>query len=308
MYKTRHGSFTGDTWEEFCQTCFKIKYESDGYQEMPVWQGDLGIEGFTRNGILFQCYCPDEEYAADELYDKQRDKITRDLSKLIKNKKDLQKYLGGNKICKWIFVTPGYKKRDIVLHCQEKAKEYRDMKLDYFDESFDVLIYDIDFFAEEIPIAINYTGRKLEINPDFEQTSSEISDWSKQEIYLTENAIRKNGHRVKEGVHDRDGKINRLTQNIVSSFLNGNSIIKTLSERFPKDYEKFVRVVAIFEKQVEDRCIVNDGNCNQLYKEISIDLKVMLKESFPYFESLTTERLAEQVLADWILRCPIDFE
>jgi hypothetical protein len=41
MYKTEHGDFNGITWEEFCQICFKRKYEEDGYQEMPAWQGDL---------------------------------------------------------------------------------------------------------------------------------------------------------------------------------------------------------------------------------------------------------------------------
>ena len=217
-------------------------------------------------------------------------------------------YLGGNKIAKWIFVTPGYKKKDIVLHCQEKAKEYRDKKLDYFEDNFDVLIYDIDFFAEEIPIAINYGNRKLEINLESEQTVIEVSDWSKQEIYLVENAVRKNGFRVKVDAPNRDGKINTLTQISIGNFLNGNSIVKTLSETFPKDYEKFVRVVTIFEKQVEAMCIVNEGSSNELYKEIGSSLRALLKETFSYFETSTIERLAEQVMADWILRCPIDFE
>jgi hypothetical protein len=53
MYKTAYGTFDGNSWEDFCQQCFKLKYENDGYQEMPAWQGDLGIEGFTRSGILW---------------------------------------------------------------------------------------------------------------------------------------------------------------------------------------------------------------------------------------------------------------
>lgn len=53
MYKTEHGDFNGTGWENFCQICFKMKYENEGYQEMPAWQGDLGIEGFTRTGITF---------------------------------------------------------------------------------------------------------------------------------------------------------------------------------------------------------------------------------------------------------------
>lgn len=71
MYKTDYGTFNENSWEDFCQQCFKLKYEKDGYQEMPAWQGDLGIEGFTRSGLLFQCYCPDAEYNPDKLYKEQ---------------------------------------------------------------------------------------------------------------------------------------------------------------------------------------------------------------------------------------------
>ena len=74
MYKTLYGDFNGALWEDFCQLCFKLKYDAEGYQEMPAWQGDYGIEGFTRTGIVFQCYCPDMEYSPDDLYEKRETK------------------------------------------------------------------------------------------------------------------------------------------------------------------------------------------------------------------------------------------
>lgn len=308
MYKTEHGDFTGTTWEEFCQICFKRKYEAHGYQEMPAWQGDLGIEGFTRSGILFQCYCPDEEYAPDDLYIKQRDKITTDLKKLVSYENELKNYLKAIKVKQWIFVTPGYKKKDIVKHCQDKAEEYRKLNLSILDTNFDVLIYDIDFFATEIPLVLDYRKQKIEINPLTQKSDNEIADWKSTEISLVENAIRKHGQRITTDAVNRDNKINALTQNSIQNFLNGNITIKIMQDKFPKDYEKFVRVVGLFEKKVDEYCIVNTGDNNLLYKEIEIELKVKLKEAFGYIDQITIDRLAEQVLADWILRCPINFE
>jgi hypothetical protein len=308
MYKTEHGDFNGTTWEEFCQICFKRKYEAVGYQEMPAWQGDLGIEGFTRSGILFQCYCPDEEYAPDDLYEKQRDKITTDLKKLISNEKELKNYLKDIKVKQWIFVTPGYKKKDIVKHCQEKAAEYRKLNLSILDINFDVLIYDIDFFATEIPLVLDYRKQKIEINPSSQKSEIEIADWKTKEISLVENAIRKHGQRIASTSTNRDNKINILTQNSIEHFLNGNITIKIMQDKFPKDYEKFIRVVSLFEKKVEEHCITNTGDNNLLYKQIEIELKVKLKEAFSYIDQITIDRLSEQVLADWILRCPINFE
>lgn len=49
MIQAKYGNFDGNSWEEFCQICLKIKFESEGYQELPAWQGDMGIEGFTRS-------------------------------------------------------------------------------------------------------------------------------------------------------------------------------------------------------------------------------------------------------------------
>jgi hypothetical protein len=308
MYKTQHGNFNGDTWEEFCQICFKRKYEAEGYQEMPAWQGDLGIEGFTRTGVLFQCYCPDEEYAPDELYEKQRDKITTDLKKLITNEKDLISYLKTIKVKQWIFVTPGYKKKDIVRHCQEKAAEYKNLNLSILADDFDVLIYDIDFFALEIPLVLDYKKRKIEINLTTEKTDTEVADWQTKEIPLVENAIRKHGQRLSLTATNRDLKINKLTQNSIKHFLNGNITIKIMQEKFPLDYEKFIRVISLFETKVTEMCILNTADNNTLYKEIENNLNTKLREAFSYIDQVTLDRLSEQVLAEWILRCPINFE
>lgn len=265
MFKTEYGNFNGTSWEDFCQICFKKKYELEGYQEMPAWQGDLGIEGFTRTGIVFQCYCPDEEFTPDALYEKQRDKITTDLKKLSTNEIELANYLKTIKVKQWIFVTPGYKKKDIVKHCQDKAEEYRNLNLSILDAGFDVLIYDIDFFATEIPLVLDYRKQKVEINPSTQKSDSEIADWKTKEISLVDNAIRKHGQRISATLANRDGKINTLTQSSIKSFLNGNITIKIMQEKFPKDYEKFVRVVSQYESRVEEMCITNTDDYNSLY-------------------------------------------
>jgi hypothetical protein len=308
MYKTEHGDFIGTTWEEFCQLCFKKKYETDGYQEMPAWQGDLGIEGFTRSGILFQCYCPDEEYSADILYEKQRDKITTDLKKIAENESELKAYLKDIKIKKWIFVTPGYKKKDIVRHCHDKAEEYRNSGLSILDPTFDVLIYDIGHFATEIPLVLDYKKQKIVINPLSQRTTTEIADWKTKEINLVDNAVRKHGQKLSESISNRDTKINKLTQLSIENFLNGNITVKIMQEKFPEDYEKFIRVVSLFERKVIEMCITNTGDNNDLYKKIENDLREKLKEAFSYIDANTIDQLTEQVLADWILRCPINFE
>jgi hypothetical protein len=148
--------------------CFKHKYECHSYQEIKASPGDHGIEGFTRKGDAFQCYCPEKEYTQDELHERIRDKITKDLEKLKTYQKQLKSKLNGIKIKRWILVTPKYEKNQIIDHCAKKSQEYRALKLDILDSDFDVLIYDADFFAEYLHTALNSIGEKLYIEPDAE--------------------------------------------------------------------------------------------------------------------------------------------
>ena len=52
------GYMTGNAWEELCVKCYRLRYQREHYTAIPAVQGgDAGIEGFTHNGIVHQCYC-----------------------------------------------------------------------------------------------------------------------------------------------------------------------------------------------------------------------------------------------------------
>ena len=91
MIKTEYGTFDGNKWESVSQLCFKNNFREEAYQEIKATPGDFGIEGFTRTGKAFQCYCPNEHYSSKELYDNHRNKITKDLKKLRTYEKQLKK-------------------------------------------------------------------------------------------------------------------------------------------------------------------------------------------------------------------------
>ena len=63
-----------------------------------------------------------------------------------------------------------------------------------------------------------------------------------------------------------------------------------------------------YEKTVEEMCITNTDDNNLLYERIKQKLKERLMQTFPYIEDITLEKLMKGVVADWILRCPINFE
>jgi hypothetical protein len=110
---------TGEEWEKLCNSCYRMRYQENGYQEIPAsYRGDGGIEGFTKTGIVYQCYCPEKEYADDDLYNHMRDKMTKDISKFINpDYEKVLKGLGVRDVHTWQFVVPKYKDKRIVDVC-----------------------------------------------------------------------------------------------------------------------------------------------------------------------------------------------
>lgn len=308
MFKTDFGTFDGGSWEKFCQICFKIKYRTDGYQQMIASPGDYGLEGFTRTGLAFQCYCPDTNHSSADLYANQRDKITIDLGKLRTYESDLSKFLNGVQIRTWIFVTPLYSKKDLVSHCLKKAAEYRKLKLSILHKDFDVQIHDAGSYAAELPVAMNGSNNKIEIAPKEIPSDHEIFKWSKQQIDLIQNAVRKHGIRIPTGAKNRDIRIQKATDFNVKHYLLGLDILKTWEASFQDRFERFQKLISQFEDRVTQECLVPTDDTEARLAEISDSLKNTLLTEFEDLDSITIGNLASMVTARWILECPIEFD
>jgi hypothetical protein len=80
-------TWSGDDWQAYCDLLFQERHKPAGYVRVPDKdRGDLGIEGYTIDGTacMYQCYAT-QAVALRERYEAQRNKITRDLTKLVKN-------------------------------------------------------------------------------------------------------------------------------------------------------------------------------------------------------------------------------
>ena len=57
------GYLNGNSWEDLCVECYRMRYQSEHYTPISAKQGgDGGIEGFTQSGVVNQCYCPEKVY------------------------------------------------------------------------------------------------------------------------------------------------------------------------------------------------------------------------------------------------------
>ena len=168
----------GNAWERYALEHLRKKYSEISETELvfvpAAHDGDLGIEAFTRTQqTIYQCYAAEHYESASELYEKQRDKITRDIGKLWKPDKidKITELLGENIVIKqWILVVPQHRSRHLISHANAKAKEFKndENRPSYISDGFiahiwteDDLIANcgkLDISATEIDQALSVRG------------------------------------------------------------------------------------------------------------------------------------------------------
>jgi hypothetical protein len=312
MFATPFGNFNGNSWEEMFQVILKRKYMSVGYQRIKPSPGDFGIEGYTKDGLTFQCYCPDMNMDNKTLYEKQRKKITDDINKLKINQVELNEILGGVKLKVWNFLTPDMSHRDLINHCNTKRDLVKSWNLPFINnDEFQVLIHEGNDYALEIGEYFNDGSKKFSIIPKAEDSNNQkLIEWQNTEIDLIKNANQKNEIRINAlpNKNDVSKKINALTDENARYYLNGESILRIWQSTQPDNHQRFIELLASVEDELKERCILNIVDPNQFVKEISEYMEEKIKSSFKYLDDSTIIRLKNYSISFWLLRCPLYFE
>jgi hypothetical protein len=305
MINTDIGRLDGDKWESLIQSVFKRKY--DKYQEMVASPGDLGIEGFVLDeGIMIQCYCPDEEYDAGTLHEKQRDKITTDIKKLTKNKKEIVKHIGDCKISQWLFITPRVGKHDIHAHARKKEREIKAEGLEFIADDFQVLVKDLGHFIQDIRQQQIIGGEQL----SFSCAIGEVISEPEMTTEYDENIRDKNKIRsVIKDVYKPENhtRLNNLTKKL---YLDGYDILRRIFNQSPELYERIAKLVNNFEDDVEEVSMTWNDSPQKLVSLIESKL-IGRFEKDPHISSIEHEDLVsitKHMAAKWIAECPMRIE
>lgn len=311
-----NGPLDGDAWEKLCDSCYRMRYQEQNYQKVQaILGGDGGIEGFTKTGIVYQCYCPEREYNDDELYEHLRDKMTKDIAKLVKEKyAERLKSLGIYNIVEWHFVIPEYKDPRILQHAENKRKEVIQLKIknpnqyDYIDDNFQIIIKVAEDFKVELTriIRTNLSDIKLNIacyhdgNVEWEKCDSEKVDNIKRKVKAVMN--------MKDDEEDED--FNYIVSTYVESYIKGIEILKTLRVSYSEIYEDIFRLKETYKKEVSLRTRINrDSTINsKIFYDIMDDFELKLKESFSSYLSVASiGELKTDIISGWLADCSMQF-
>lgn len=309
-------SLDGHSWEKLCISCYTMKYQAQHFTEVPAeHKGDGGIEGFTKSGVVIQCYCPnDPNYSRNELYENQREKVTKDIRKFIDKKNAaVLKSLGIPCISEWHFVIPEYKDKRIIQHITTKRKLVRQTRendpkfYDYIADDFDIIIKTAEDFRVELTSILrsNLTNTKL----SFAILQSPQVDWTTCPADKVANVKRKLIAINPELAEDKDD-LNDLLEMYMSAYISGIALIEQLGEGFPDIRKDILDLADQYKKQVKAKTLLNrDKSLNyKVFNEISSDFQQKLKAEFKHISDASIMNLQLSLIAGWLADCPMEFK
>ena len=302
----------GNDWEDLCVKCYRLRYQKDNYTPIPAVQGgDAGIEGFTQNGIVHQCYCPEREYSDDDLYEHQRNKLTTDIEKLKNNAKRL-KELGVPSVTEWHFNIPEYRDPRIIAHAVKKCKEVITLKenqpQDYLHiaDDFQIVIKTAEDFTLEISRIIRTNLTNMKINLAIKH--AEEPDWSKCDSQKVANISRK--IKAVMLVDDDNEALNKVIGIYVGYYISGLEILTGLRMNFPEIYEDVFQLEQSYKREVSVKTLMNtDKRMNsQLFNDILNEFQNKLEKDFSdVFTQASIGELKQDLIASWLADCSMEF-
>lgn len=306
------GNLDGDTWENLCQSCYRIRYQKEHYTEIPaVHEGDAGIEGFTRTGVVNQCYCPERQYSDDELYNHLREKMTKDIKKLVSYKyRDRLLELGVPKIKEWHFVIPEYRDSRIIKHAEDKRREVLSLKqkypsqYEYIDSSFIIVVKQAEDFKVEITHSIRNSIADTKLNLAIRRVRK--PDWTACSSDKVSNIQRK----VKAVMgEEEDEDFNEVVDTYIEAYIKGMEIMRILRVSYAEIYEDVYSLEQAYKKQVKMKTMMNrDQSMNIIiFNEILNDFEKQLKESCKYFSVDSIIELKTDIVSMWLADCSMQF-
>lgn len=296
-------TWDGNEWQNHVLRLLRHRY-GELFVEVPHRHcGDLGLEGFSRStGYVYQCYAPEEPLQTKERYEKQRDKITEDLTKLVDNSHELQRLLGPTVINGWLLVVPHFDSVKVQQHAQTKATEVLQANLPYVSKSFFVNVISDDFFEVELQQLTNIGLSSITI-PLEEIEQEQVDDWVDSNQVLVQTMDRKIGRIPAIPAES----LQSFRRYLLENYLAGLNALDSLRLINPDSYESAIRCKGDRERFLRADCLLASTQPNvTLQQEIERFIN-SLQGEIPSLNKVTAEVLAWEAVADWLLRCPLNF-
>ena len=293
----------GEDWQNWANKILAVHYGPTEYQQVPDHdRGDAGLEGFTRgDGHAYQAYGCEEPISTADRYEKQRDKMTKDIGKFIGNQPTLTRIFGTVQITRWVLFVPHCDSKEIVAHASKKTDEVKATGLPYVADTFQVCICQQSDFSVAESQLLNSAQRQLHISAE-SPTPQRIAEWHEANQgpsqVLADKLLRL------PTLQSEDVRTKFHSQ-VLDWYLKGQEILDGL-RAYPDTFAKVKSAKSHRESFLVTGMVSGLPPQDHLMRSVN-DLREALEQEVRELHRFSSESLAYEAVADWLLRCPLDF-
>lgn len=285
----------GSAWQRLCMRMLRNHYQAELVEVPAKVGGDKGLDAFTRGGIVYQCYAPEEPLSAEQRYLKLRDKMTEDVGKFIGNAEEISKILGPVGVSTWALLVPQAGDRRLVAHAMSKlTPRLRGAALPYCTDDVAVVTHTHQDYAVAYVKLVEQRLEELVLPqpgpPDFAAVQS-------ADVATMRGKLEK--------VKGLD--VAAFLQVLLGHFLSGRDRRGYIADHFTElDADLSDRLLAL-ERRLEVEYRLLDAAPNRVLAQIIADTETRVQETLPSLRETDRQGLAYAQVAEWLMRCPLDF-
>jgi hypothetical protein len=278
--------WSGDAWEDYSKQLLIIRY---GVAFQPVFdrdRGDWGIEGYVSDdAAVFQCYAADDPRDASDLYDKQRNKVTVDLKKLVANRGAIVGAMGCP-VKLWVLLVPDCDSKRILEHTGRKQADLRARSYPEIAGDFVIrVLTHREFESEKAQLSASVL-----LLPD--STGEVVSTPMLAELSAKADLL-------------APAASDQLVERFVQHFLRGQDLLQSIKSNYPEVWAGLDKAIRARERGLETASLVDDGAFPPLPTLVE-ELEARVASAAPGLGNGQAQDIAWGTLADWLIRCPLD--
>jgi hypothetical protein len=291
----------GKEWERYCMALLRLHHGAHELHEVPDRHGgDLGLEAYASNGCAYQCYAALEPLSTSELYESQRNKLTIDLTKLKNKEADVARLLGSVVIRRYMFMIHRHDSHKLVQHANTKAAEVKTWGLAFVADDFEIVVITDDAFPRERASILGLREVLIDVTIG---SAGDLETWTSENQGLVATANRKLAV-LSLLPQTREKYLEQLLQ----QYLDGENALSRIRDKYPDQWQAAIRCKCSKENRLvlEHGELLDSPSAGQLTKLVR-ELTDDLRSAVPPMDIELAKSLAWASLADWLMRCPLDF-
>ncbi len=293
-----------EEWQELVTKLLSLKFGVGEFVPIPDRvRGDCGLEGFTRDGKGFQCYAAEEPLTTGELTKKQKAKITRDLQKLVEYQAKLAALLGPTVLNQWILVVPRWEDKALLAHLEDKMKSLRTAGLSFISPNILPGICTADNFVIERQRLVQAGKESLRIAVALVD-QAKIADW----VGANDELVAKLDKKALAIRHQDAVTARRLRDESVRHYLDGQNALAKLRADYPDIFEAVNRIKKDKEHFLATESLTTSALPPDHWRHTRDSLEEELAGALRGLDRFTVRQFVHEAVADWLLRCPLDFQ